>query len=60
MTAPVWGSRVHPEIFHNLCIAQATTYAKVLTGANRPTFREAVLQELIAPTSPNHPPCWGK
>jgi hypothetical protein len=53
------GSRVHPEMFHSLCIPQTATYAKVLTGASRPTFREAVLQELIAPTSPNSP-CRGK
>lgn len=40
-------------------IEKAAEYAKFLTGASRPTFREAVLQDLIAPTSPN-PPCRGK
>ncbi len=37
----------------------AAKSAQVLTGANRPTFRETVLQDLIAPTSPN-PSCRGK
>jgi hypothetical protein len=33
--------------------------AKVLTGADRPAFREPVFQDLIAPTSPNAK-CRGK
>jgi len=39
-------------------IRQAAKYAAVLTGPNRPTFREPVMQNLIAPTSPN-PQCAG-
>ena len=40
-------------------IEQAAKYASELTGANRPTFRDAAMQDLIAPTSPN-PSCAGK
>jgi hypothetical protein len=40
-------------------IKQAATYSKLLAGAGRPTFREPVLQDLIAPTAPN-PPCRGE
>ena len=40
-------------------IKQAAKYASELTGPNRPTFREPVMQDLIAPASPN-PACTGK
>jgi hypothetical protein len=60
------GALLHPsggveciQSFSTIFITQAATYAKVLTGASRPTFWKAVLQELIAPTSRN-PPSRGK
>jgi hypothetical protein len=40
-------------------VAQAKQQAVPLTGPNRPAFKEAVLQDLIAPTSPA-PRCTGK
>lgn len=40
-------------------IKQAAEYATELTGPNRPTFSQPVMQDLIAPTSPN-PQCTGK
>jgi hypothetical protein len=40
-------------------VAQAATYSKLLAGPGRPTFKEPVLQDLIAPASPN-PACRGK
>jgi hypothetical protein len=40
-------------------VSTAEKSAKVLTGADRPAFREPVFQDLIAPSSPN-PKCRGK
>ncbi len=40
-------------------IQQAAKYACKLTGTNKPTFRDPVMQDLIAPTSPS-PQCTGK
>lgn len=40
-------------------IKQAAQYAKELKGANRPAFKEPVMQDLIAPASAN-PQCTGK
>jgi hypothetical protein len=39
-------------------VKQAARYASELTGANQPTFREPVMQDLIAPMSPQ-PRCTG-